>query len=88
MYVCGIEDAQYKDEKIHFWDDVYGFDMRFQVFISTPCHQSVRPYLFLIFGHSHSSHVSFLLLAACPVFCPRLDLASPCAKLHQEDGYL
>lgn len=28
MYMCGIEDSQYKDEKIHFWDDVYGFDMR------------------------------------------------------------
>ena len=28
MYMAGIEDAQYKDEKIHFWDDVYGFDMR------------------------------------------------------------
>jgi hypothetical protein len=31
MYMCGIEDSQYKDEKIHFWDDVYGFDMRFHV---------------------------------------------------------
>jgi hypothetical protein len=31
MYMCGIEDSQYKDEKIHFWDDVYGFDMRFPV---------------------------------------------------------
>ena len=28
MYMVGIEDGQYKDEKIHFWDDVYGFDMR------------------------------------------------------------
>jgi hypothetical protein len=46
MYVCGIEDAQYKDEKIHFWDDVYGFDMRFEVFSSNPCHESVRPYFF------------------------------------------
>ncbi|EKX38603.1 hypothetical protein GUITHDRAFT_160058 [Guillardia theta CCMP2712] len=27
MYMVGIEDAQYKDEKIYFWDDVYGFDM-------------------------------------------------------------
>lgn len=26
MYVAGIEDAQYKQEKIHFWEDVYGFD--------------------------------------------------------------
>jgi len=32
MYMCGIEDSQYKDEKIHFWDDVYGFDMRFVSF--------------------------------------------------------
>ena len=28
MYMCGIEDAQYKEEKIHYWDNVYGFDMR------------------------------------------------------------
>ena len=26
MYIAGIEDAQYKDEKIHYWEDVYGFD--------------------------------------------------------------
>merc|ERR1712096_59221 len=24
---CGIEDRQYKDDKIAWWDDVYGFDM-------------------------------------------------------------
>jgi type I protein arginine methyltransferase len=27
IYLTGIEDAKYKDEKIHFWDDVYGFNM-------------------------------------------------------------
>lgn len=27
LYVCGIEDRQYKDEKINWWSDVYGFDM-------------------------------------------------------------
>ena len=27
MYLLGIEDAEYKDEKIHFWEDVYGFNM-------------------------------------------------------------
>merc|ERR1719445_726457 len=27
LYVCGIEDRQYKDDKINWWDDVYGFDM-------------------------------------------------------------
>jgi len=27
MYITGIEDAQYKEEKLHFWDSVYGFDM-------------------------------------------------------------
>lgn len=29
MFMCGIEDAQYKEEKIHYWDNVYGFDMRY-----------------------------------------------------------
>ena len=27
LVITAIEDAQYKDEKIHFWDNVYGFDM-------------------------------------------------------------
>lgn len=27
MILTAIEDAQYKDEKITFWEDVYGFDM-------------------------------------------------------------
>jgi protein arginine N-methyltransferase 1 len=27
LYVTAIEDAHYKDDKVEFWDDVYGFDM-------------------------------------------------------------
>lgn len=27
LNVCAIEDAEYKAEKIDFWDNVYGFDM-------------------------------------------------------------
>ena len=27
LYVTAIEDAEYKEEKIHFWDNVYGFNM-------------------------------------------------------------
>jgi len=27
LYVTAIEDRQYKDDKIYWWDDVYGFDM-------------------------------------------------------------
>lgn len=27
LYLAAIEDEYYKDEKIHFWEDVYGFDM-------------------------------------------------------------
>ena len=27
MYLCAIEDAEVKHERIDFWDDVYGFDM-------------------------------------------------------------
>lgn len=27
LYLTGIEDGYYKQEKIHFWNDVYGFDM-------------------------------------------------------------
>jgi len=28
LYIEGIEDGEYKEEKIHFWDNVYGFDFR------------------------------------------------------------
>ena len=27
LYLAGIEDAEYRAEKLDFWDDVYGFDM-------------------------------------------------------------
>jgi protein arginine N-methyltransferase 1 len=27
LYICAIEDGEYKNEKINFWDNVYGFDM-------------------------------------------------------------
>ena len=27
MFVCGIEDGEYMDQKINFWDNVYGFKM-------------------------------------------------------------
>jgi protein arginine N-methyltransferase 1 len=27
LYVAAIEDAEYREEKIDFWDNVYGFDM-------------------------------------------------------------
>jgi len=27
IYICGLEDAQIRQERIDFWDDVYGFDM-------------------------------------------------------------
>jgi protein arginine N-methyltransferase 1 len=27
LFICGIEDAEYRQDKIDFWDDVYGFDM-------------------------------------------------------------
>merc|ERR1712113_421246 len=43
LYVCGIEDRQYKDDKISWWDDVYGFDMSSirKVAISEPLVDSV-----------------------------------------------
>ncbi|RZF43117.1 hypothetical protein LSTR_LSTR001295 [Laodelphax striatellus] len=45
LYVTGIEDRQYKDEKINWWDDVYGFDMSAirKVAISEPLVDVVDP---------------------------------------------
>lgn len=38
LYLCAIEDRQYKDDKINWWDNVYGFNMASirQVAISEP----------------------------------------------------
>merc|ERR1712203_199461 len=43
LYVTGIEDRQYKDDKISWWDDVYGFNMSSirKVAISEPLVYSV-----------------------------------------------
>ncbi|XP_043477095.1 protein arginine N-methyltransferase 1-B isoform X1 [Leptopilina heterotoma] len=45
LFICGIEDRQYKDEKINWWDDVYGFDMSSirKVAISEPLVDIVDP---------------------------------------------
>jgi len=45
LYICAIEDRQYKDEKINWWDSVYGFDMSCirKVAISEPLFDIVDP---------------------------------------------
>ncbi|KAK3101367.1 hypothetical protein FSP39_003033 [Pinctada imbricata] len=45
LYVTAIEDRQYKDDKINFWDNVYGFDMSVirKVAISEPLVDVVDP---------------------------------------------
>lgn len=45
LYVAAIEDRQYKDDKINFWDNVYGFDMSAirKVAISEPLVDVVDP---------------------------------------------
>jgi len=27
LWICAIEDGQYKEDKINWWDNVYGFNM-------------------------------------------------------------
>ena len=27
MWLCGIEDVEYKAQRLDFWNDVYGYDM-------------------------------------------------------------
>ncbi|XP_022909143.1 protein arginine N-methyltransferase 1 isoform X2 [Onthophagus taurus] len=45
LFITAIEDRQYKDEKINWWDDVYGFDMSSirKVAISEPLVDVVDP---------------------------------------------
>jgi len=45
LYICAIEDRDYKEEKIDWWDNVYGFDMSAirKVAISEPLVDVVDP---------------------------------------------
>lgn len=45
LFLCAIEDRQYKDEKINWWDSVYGFNMSCirKVAISEPLVDVVDP---------------------------------------------
>lgn len=45
LYLCAIEDRQYKDDKINWWDNVYGFNMSSirRVAISEPLVDVVDP---------------------------------------------
>ncbi|KAJ1903940.1 Nuclear SAM-dependent mono-and asymmetric methyltransferase, partial [Tieghemiomyces parasiticus] len=45
MHIAAIEDAEYRREKIDFWDDVYGFDMRAikEVALKEPLVDTVDP---------------------------------------------
>jgi len=45
LYICAIEDKEYKDEKINWWDSVYGFDMSAirDVALSEPLVDVVEP---------------------------------------------
>ncbi|CUM68164.1 uncharacterized protein PRCAT00005881001 [Priceomyces carsonii] len=56
MYIAGIEDGQYKQEKIHFWEDVYGFD--FSPFIDVAM---VEPLVDTVDNHS-------LMTTSCKFF--------------------
>nr|QDE10276.1 protein arginine methyltransferase 1 [Dugesia japonica]QDE10277.1 protein arginine methyltransferase 1 [Dugesia japonica] len=45
LHLCAIEDRQYKDEKINWWENVYGFDMSCirKVAVSEPLVDVVNP---------------------------------------------
>lgn len=45
MYLAAIEDEEYKEEKINFWDDVYGFDYSIikEIAIREPLVDVVQP---------------------------------------------
>lgn len=45
LFITGIEDRQYKDDKINWWENVYGFNMNAirNVAISEPLVDCVEP---------------------------------------------
>jgi len=63
LFVTGIEDRQYKDEKINWWDDVYGFDMSSirRVAISEPLVDVVDPKQVRVTDVCHSSIINGIL---------------------------
>ena len=51
MYLCAVEDQQMKQERIDFWDNVYGFDMSAlkEVALLEPVVDVVDPNVSLVF---------------------------------------
>lgn len=49
LFITAIEDRQYKDEKINWWDDVYGFDM-----------SSIRKVSFTLNAVKHLIYITYL----------------------------
>jgi protein arginine N-methyltransferase 1 len=45
LYVCAIEDGEYRSDKIDFWDNVYGFDMSVikNIALTEPLVDTVNP---------------------------------------------
>ena len=77
LYVCAIEDRQYKDDKINWWENVYGFNMSSirEVAISEPLVDCVDPNQ--VVTNNCCIKVSFLeyhFIIKCFVFFQDIDL--------------
>jgi hypothetical protein len=48
LYICAIEDGEYKSDKIDFWDSVYGFNMKV---IKVCIHIYIYTYIYI---HMHT----------------------------------
>lgn len=68
LFITAIEDRQYKDEKINWWDDVYGFDMSSirKVAITEPLVDVVDPKQVRI---AKRTHLPFVLYHASFIDC-------------------
>lgn len=76
LFITGIEDRQYKDDKINWWENVYGFNMSAirNVAISEPLVDCVEPkqviynklfYLFIEFVFFILLNNNLLLFLGC-----------------------
>jgi len=84
MYFSGIEDAEYMDEKIHFWDNVYGFDMTCikKVAIVEPLVDIVQPEQIV------TNEAPFFEIDIMTVTKEQLDFEVPFSIIASRDDYV
>lgn len=80
VYLSAIEDAEYKDDKINWWENVYGFDMSCIKKIAT-----TEPLVDMVEANQIASTFCPVLVSPAIIIFPHLN---PCAggRYQHSDG--